>query len=272
MKKKLLILLKIALSVSIIASLGYYVIDLTLLHSSPFEHILIPALFAILPVLLIVAISQIKRRRILKATKSKFKEEIAGTFEKRRNLNKLLYAIYFFTIGKNKKSIRKLNKLKSKCKSKKDYVVIALFSALNYTAQDNIEQAVSIYEQSIKEGHGSTVIFNNLGHLYSKLGNDKKAHENYDIAIRKDKENITAYHNKAQLCFKEGNYKESIKLSKKALELNPKFAPSTTLLAIIYAIYGTYEEAIAAKGKAIENGEAPVSIDRAVNYYRKNLT
>ena len=130
---------------------------------------------------------------------------------------------------------------------------------------------LTIHESAIKNGYATSAFYSNLGHLYSRLQNDRKAHENYDQAIYLDPTNITAYHNKAQLCFKEGDYKESIILLTKALELNPKFAPSTTLLAIIYALYGTSEEAIAAKGKAIENGEASASIDRAVNYYRKNL-
>lgn len=272
MKKKLLLLLKIALSVSIIASLGYYIFDLAFSHSSPFKHIVLPIVFAILPALLLVKLFIDDYKRAINSAEQKLFKETQGAFDTDAKCRrKLLFATYLFIKGKHKRSIKILESIKPKCEKTLDYRATYLFLALNYSAINKEAHAITIYESAIKNGYATSAFYSNLGHLYSRLQNDRKAHENYDQAIYLDPTNITAYHNKAQLCFKEGDYKESINLLTKALELNPKFAPSTTLLAIIYALYGTSEEAIAAKGKAIENGEASASIDRAVNYYRKNL-
>lgn len=273
MKRKLLLVLKIVLSVSINSSFAYYLIDIFLIHSSPFKHLFIPLIFGILPATLLILLVVLKRKAILKNAKRKFSSEISDAFDTdKRKLNKLLFSTYQYSVGKNNKSLRMLNRLKKACAKKSEHIVVALFRALNYTSLQKSTMAISVYDELIKDGYGTSPIFNNIGHLYSIVGDNKKAHENYDIAIRMDKTNITAYHNKAQLCFKEYEYKKAIELSNKALELNPKFSPSTTLLAIIYALTGTSEEAIKAKGNAIENGEKAYSIDRAVNYYRKNLT
>ncbi len=271
MKRKLLLILKIALSVSIFSSICYYIIDMVFLHSSPFKHVFIPVIFGALPVVLLIMIAILRKKSILKNAKRKFHEEISDAFDTdKRKLNKLLFSIYQYSKGKNKKSNRILSNLKKECKKSSEHTVVAIFRALNYTSLDKLEQAILVYDETIKKGYGTSAIFNNLGHLYSKKGDYKNAHENYDIAIRMDKSNIIACHNKAQLYFKEHDYEKAIQLSEKALSINPKFAPSTTLIAIIYALQGKTEEAIFAKGKAIENGEKSYSIDRAVSYYRNN--
>ncbi len=204
-------------------------------------------------------------KRAINSAEQKLFKETQGAFDTDAKCRrKLLFATYLFIKGKHKRSIKILESIKPKCEKTLDYRATYLFLALNYSAVNKEAHAITIYESAIKNGYATSAFYSNLGHLYSKEELSAEAHKNYDLAIHYDPKYITAYHNKAQLYFKENNYEKAIELSEKALDINQKFSPSTTLLAIIYALYGTSEEAIAAKGKAIENGEASASIDRAV--------
>ena len=129
-----------------------------------------------------------------------------------------------------------LKSLKPKCEKTTEHGVVELFRALNYTAMDQNKKAIEVYENAAKNGYANSGMYNNLGHLYAKDGRHELAHENYKLAIFYDPTNVAAYHNMAQLCFKQYDYKKASEYSKKALEISPKFKPSITLLAIIDSI------------------------------------
>ncbi|MBQ3017731.1 MAG: tetratricopeptide repeat protein [Clostridia bacterium] len=271
MKRKILFFVKIGLGVSILASTCFYVLNMIIAHSSPWKYIYVFTLFAVIPFFVLIKLFYDDYARIIDKVKAKFATEISDAFDgKIIKRHTLLISVFLFNKGKNRLSIILLTILSKKCIRVSDYRAVELFRALNYTALKKEPQAMLIYDKAIKNGYGTSAIFNNLGHLYSKEELSAEAHKNYDLAIHYDPKNITAYHNKAQLYFKENNYEKAIELSEKALDINPKFSPSTTLLAIIYALQGDNEKAIEAKGRAIENGESASNIDRTIKHYKDN--
>ena len=270
MNRKGRLIAKIVLSVSVFLSLCFYFVNLIVTDSSPLKYLWLIAIFDTVCAIIIVRIFVDENREILSIIEEKYAKDIIGAFDsEEKHRKKLLKAIYYFNQGKSKQSIDILKALESKCHNTSDYKAVLLFIALNYTNSGQDIQAMFYYEKAIKNGYASSNIYNNLGHLYAKAQENAQAHQNYDLAIYFDNMNIAAYHNKAQLCFKENNYKMALELSEKALHINPKYRPSSTLVAIIYALEGRTDEAVEAKGRAIENGESAASIERSILYYKK---
>lgn len=270
MNKKGRLIAKIVLSVSAFLAICFYVLDLIIVHSSPFKYLWIVLSIAAVCVIIVIKLFVDEYKEMLNSMEEAYAKDIVGAFDwDERSRKKLLRAIYYFTQNKNKKSIDALLSLEKKCCKTNDYKAVLLFIALNYTNSGQDIHAILYYEKAIKNGYASSNIYNNIGHLYAKSQDNLQAHKNYDLAIYYDNLNLAAYHNKAQLCFKENNFKMALELSEKALQINPTYRPSSTLVAIIYALEGRTDEAIEAKGRAIENGESPASIERSILYYKK---
>ncbi len=269
MRKKGPFIAKIVLSVSILASICFYLLNMIIAHSSPFKYLWLVIAFDIICAIIILKLISDENKEILENVEDRYSKDIVGAFDgEDRNKRKLLLAIYYFSQNKNKQSVDRLKKLEAKCDKPSDHKAILLFLALNYANMGQDMQAIITYEKAIKNGYATSNIYNNLGHLYAKSQDSIQAHKNYDTAIYFDNTNVVAYHNKAQLCFKEGNPKKAVELCQKSLEINPKYRPSSTLLAIIYALEGDNEKALMAKGRAIENGENASNIDRLIFYYK----
>lgn len=269
MRKKGSLIAKIVLSVSIFASICFYLINIFVAHTSPFKYLWIIAIFDFVCAIIIIKLIMDDYKEKLENAENKYSKDIVGAFDGEDRIKRqLLLAIYYFSQNKNQKSNEILKKLESKCTKGSDYKAVLLFQALNYTNAGQEMQAIFTYEKAVKSGYATSNMYNNLGHLYAKSQDSIQAHNNYDLAIYIDATNFVAYHNKAQLCFKDGNSKMAIELLKKSLEINPAYRPSTTLLAVIYALEGDSKNALEFKGKAIENGENPSSIDRLIFYYK----
>lgn len=260
---------KIVLGVSIFATIMVYLLDVIFSHSSPFKFLWLALVISITCLITLIKLIIDDVKDILEATQERYIKDIAGAFDgEDRKKKSLIWAVYFFSQAKYTKSIELLKRLEEKCEKPGDYRAIFLFLALSYANLGQDIQAIYTYEKAIKNGYGTSNIYNNLGHLYAKNQDTKQAHDNYDLAIYYDSTNVAAYYNKAQLCFKDGNRTLALELLNKALEINPTYRPSLTLVAVIYALEGKNDEAIAAKGKAIENGESAASIDRLILYYK----
>ena len=270
MNKKGRNIAKIALGVSVFAAILAYVLDILISHSSPFKFLWIVLIISLtcLGTMIKLIVDDVKD--VLCETEEKYQKDIVGAFDSEEKAKrKLLWAVYCFSRGKNEKSLQILKNLEPKCTVSGDFRAVLLFMALSYANLGQNMQAIYSYEKAVKTGYATSNIHNNLGHLYAKAGDTMQAHQNYDMAIYYDSTNVAAYHNKAQLCFKDGNLEMALDLSKKALEINSEYRPCLTLVAVIYSLQEKGEESIWAKGKAIEAGESPATIDRLIEYYKK---
>ena len=244
MKNKLLLTLKILLVALSLGTVAFYVLSIALWGFSPWDFITLVVCVPLITVIIFVKFGCDSHKNALNMAEQKFIKDIGSAFsgeEKKKRL--LLCAIHHFSKKHNKKSLKKLSKLKPKCEKTKEHAVVELFRALNYTAMHQNKKAIEVYEKAAEAGYINSSMYNNLGHLYAKEISFDLAHKNYDLAIFYEPSNVAAYHNKAQLCFKQYDYQKASLYSKKALDIDPYFRPSATLLAIIDSIQENNEKA-----------------------------
>lgn len=238
MNKKVMIFVKTALSVSVF--LSFLICTVSALNSHiRFVHVLSLFLFTFLPSVALVKIFCDEYTEKLVFAEARFQKEISSAFiDNTKNKKRLLYAAYLYSAKKYIKSLKILEKLKEKCGGVCEFRAVDLFCALNYTSLSKYREAVSVYESAITLGYASASYYSNLGHLYARLGDNRRAHQNYDIAICEEPSNIIALHNKSHLCYKEGKLAEARVLLEKIRDINPAFRPSASLLASVYACQG----------------------------------
>ena len=237
MKTKTRLLLKLFLIALTIASIAFYVVSITVLSFAWWDFLVLAICIPLISVMVITKLIREERRTNLAKSEEKYIKDIGSAFageDKQKKL--LLIAIYNFSKKRNKKSLKQLDKLKQRCEKATEHRIVELFRALNYTSMQKNKKAIQVYENAAKNGYISSGMYNNLGHLYAREGYYEEARKNYDLAIFFDPGNIVAYHNMAQLCYKQYEFEKASMYSRKALEINSKFKPSITLLAIIDSI------------------------------------
>ena len=239
MNKKVMIFAKTALSVSVFASFLICSISAFINTQIRFVHFFSLFLFAFLPTIALIKIFYDEYTEKLIFAEARFQKEISSAFvNDTKDKKRLLYSAYLYSIKKYSRSLKVLEKLKEKCQSVNEYRAVDLFCALNFTSLSKYREAVSVYESAAILGYATASFYSNLGHLYARLGDNKSAHKNYDIAICEEPNNVVALHNKAHLYYKEEKFAEARILLEKVREINPTFSPSTSLLASVYARQG----------------------------------
>lgn len=262
MNKKVMLFAKIALSVSVFLSITLCTVSAIVISEIRFLHVLSALLFAFLPTIALVKIFYDEYTEKLVSSEARFQKEISAAFiNDTRDKKRLLYASYLYTSKKYNRSLKILEKLKEKCTSTYEYRAVDLFCALNYTALSKYREAISVYESATILGYASASFYSNLGHLYAKQGNNRVAHENYDIAICYEPHNVVALHNKAHLLYKEAKYEEARVLLEKVCEINPLFSPSASLLASVYAKQGDLSALAALKASTRGSLNATATLD-----------
>lgn len=118
---------------------------------------------------------------------------------------------------------------------------------IDWKNEDNLWIATARTSPSSPNNH------NNLGDVYFRRGDYKKAIEEFKQAIKIKPNYGDAYHNLANAYFKAGDAEMAIENYKKAISLNPALWQSYSSLAIIYFNKEDYV-------KAEENFKAAVSI------------
>jgi len=88
------------------------------------------------------------------------------------------------------------------------------------------------------------------------------------LAIQNDEKNPAPYNNLAKLYFDTYDFENAKRYALKALEVNHKFRPSATLLAIIYSLEEDKENAEKYSHIALSSGETPERLKRAIEHYK----
>lgn len=262
MNKKLMLFAKIALSVSVFLSFSLVCIGCIAELKIRFIHALCVFLFTFLPLIALMKIFYDEYTERLVGAEARFQKEISSAFiNSTINKKRLLYAIYLYTAKKQKRSVKLLNKLRDKCENPTEYRVTYLFLALNYTSMQKYREAIYIYEDASDLRYANATFYSNLGHLYSKTGDRRRAHQNYDIAISLDPNNVVALHNKSYLYYKEEKFADARKLLERVQEINPTFSPSVKLLTSIYLKEGDLDALYALKSNDVSPLSATSTLD-----------
>lgn len=209
-----------------------------------------------------------KKRNSLKYYQNFYKDIIKDSFsEDKKSYKQLIKSLAYFNVDKFNKAITILESLQQKCITPNEKYAVNLFLALNYEEINQTDKALSTYESLLKCGLADTIVYSNLGLLYSDNGLVENAIEIYKKAIFLDSKNPSAYNNIANAYFKIGEYELVIENAKMALDLDSKMLPSIKLLAITYALLENYEESEKYQKRAIANGISKKDMDLAIKIY-----
>ena len=157
--------------------------------------------------------------------------------------------------------------LKPLASSDDDLYAINIFLALISTDMGYPDYAISYYNEIINKGIATSTVYSNLGILYSERGEYDYALACLRLAIQNDENNPAAYNNLANLYFDNFDLENAKINAHKSFELNHKFRPAATLLALIYSIENNSDEAEKYTHIAIANGQNPQALKAEIERY-----
>lgn len=264
--KIILIVISILL---MIASMGFYVVDIILNNTPPTEN-----LFTALATIFIFASALIrlltkKGRRSLAFYESQYNEHIACAFANSPFYKKkLLCAIRLYNEDNFNKALKYLLELKAVCKEREDLYAVGLFTGIVLTDMGLKKDAEIVYNTLIDMNITSSTIYGNLGSVYSDMGNYDDAIATLRLAIQNDEKNPAPYNNLAKLYFDTYDFENAKCYALQALHINHKVRQSASLLAIIYSLENDKENAEKYFHMAVSSGENPSRLQQAIKHYQ----
>ena len=118
--------------------------------------------------------------------------------------------------------------------------------------QQEYENAIKHYTESIKSKPDNTAAYNNRGNAYSRIGKFQKAIEDFNKAIEIQPDFVHAYYNRGNAYYKKGELDNAITDFDKAIELKPDYDNAYHNRGTAYGIKGELDNAIEDFDKAIE--------------------
>lgn len=186
-----------------------------------------------------------------------------------KSRKKLLCAARYYNDDKLKKAADILVDLAPYCRTANESYAVRFFTGLVFSDAGFYEEAASSYENLVTEGIATATVYNNLGHIYLRIGNTERMLECFENALHFDPENSYAYNNFAQYYFREYEFDRAIEYAEQALKHNANMYEPATLLATIYSIRGDDEKAKKYKHKAIANGQDPERLNYAIELFKE---
>ena len=137
-----------------------------------------------------------------------------------------------------------------------------IFNAMGLamTAVGDFRGAEKAFQTAIKLNMDLTDVHNNLGVLYSEMGNKERAFAEFTTVIR-DSTYPTpekALYNMGSLYLREKNYELAMMYYHRSVEKKPKFAMGYRGMGEIHRVLGEPELALEQFGKALENNPSDV--------------
>lgn len=256
----------------ILFCVGFYIFDIMVNHTDPSDHLMKFILVIAACIIGILRSGRSQRRASLSVYEKSYAKELRNAFSTEEKTRKeLLLAVRLYDENKLGKALKSLTVLKSKCKRSDDYFAVGLFMALCFTDMHLYQEAINEYQQIITRQLETSTIYNNLGHIHSRLGKKKEAMEYYKQSLELSDENEFTYVNIANMYFSEKEFEPAISYALKALDINCKLKQAANLLAIIYSLQEDNENADKYFHMAISAGSNPSELKNAINYYKTGL-
>lgn len=123
---------------------------------------------------------------------------------------------------------------------------IALFNrGLSYQLDGNPEAALADYEQALRIGPPNGLLprlYLHLGIVHATLGDEAEAIEHFTEAIRRDRDNVTAFNNRGALYERQGKLMDAIADYREVLRLMPNTPGARRLAAFIQYVEALHQE------------------------------
>ena len=140
-------------------------------------------------------------------------------------------------------------------KSTNQSVQLTFKQAVKHHTENNLKEAKKLYEKVIEFDPNHADAHNNLGIIFSILGDLEKAKNCYEETLKINPKNFNAYNNMGNIFKELGDIKSAIYNYEKAIEFNPKHLNAYNNLGLIFYDLGEYI-------KSIYNFKEAVKIDQ----------
>ena len=140
-------------------------------------------------------------------------------------------------------------------KSTNQSVQLTFKKAVKHHTENNLKEAKKLYEKVIEFDPNHADAHNNLGIIFSILGDLEKAKNCYEETLKINPKNFNAYNNMGNIFKELGDIKNAIFNYEKAIEFNPKHLNAYNNLGLIFYDLGEYI-------KSIYNFKEAVKIDQ----------
>jgi len=129
------------------------------------------------------------------------------------------------------------------------------FAAKGYDAE-----AILQYERARQYKPKLAGIAGKLGVLYDKIGDQKKAQTEFELALKEDPKNPDLLNDAGYACYNRGKWPEAEAYFRQALALKPKHERAWVNLGMALGQQDRYEEAIDAFTKSVSPAEAHANL------------
>lgn len=269
---KAAIIAKVLYILIIIGCVGLYIYQVVVLKVPPTQNLVRFLLILGAAVIGLIRSNYPRRRNSLEVYEKSYAKELRTAFSydeaERKNL---LRAARFYDENNPKKSVKLLMDLKNKCRRPDDHFAVDLFLALNFTEMHFYEDALHEYEQICSRRMENSTIYNNMGHIYLRMGKKKDAMDCFAKSLALSDDNAITYVNLANLHFEERELDSAIRYAKKALDINSNLKQASSLLAIAYAMQKNQEQSEKYFHKAVACGYRPKELKKAIKYYTESM-
>lgn len=133
-----------------------------------------------------------------------------------------------------------------------------------YFKQEEYKKAIAAYEKAIQIASDYAEAYCSLGRAYGKTGKCKKSKDSFERAIEINPNYAEAHYLLGVLAYNHKRYGKSMESIKRAVEINPKYAKAYSFLGLIY------ERKPSTRKEAIETYEQAIRFDPndAKTYHR----
>lgn len=156
---------------------------------------------------------------------------------------KLLKAIYFYNLSKNKKGLAVLEKLTDKCETQYDTAAVLYFKGVCHTEMCEYNAAAGCFEELLRTDATNADAWALLGCSYERTGKMQKAVDSYKNALRYDPGNSIACNNLASVSIQTGQPDDALKYALQLLESDPGMIKAAGFAAAAYAMKNDRENA-----------------------------
>ncbi len=143
------------------------------------------------------------------------------------------------------------------------------YSAISNNKYGDYRGAINAYNKAIltsKDKEDKELYYFERGNLYYKIGENNKAKQDYDNAIKISNKEMSSFFNRSNIHYLKGNTRAAIKDLDKAIELNLKSSKSYNNRGTYKFIEGSIIEALKDFNLAIKYNK-----DNAVSYYNRSV-
>ncbi len=261
-------ILRIVLIFVLLAVVGLYIFEVFVNKTPPTKNLFRFGSILLLTVIAFLRTFQVERRS-LDFYEQQYSDILSSAFTDQPFWRKkLLCAVRLYNESNYQKALDYLSDMRTRAHSPEDHYAVNLFAALCFTDSELYEHAAAVYQQLINARIADSRIFSNLGHVQMKMGEYRKALQNYELSLDYDRKNEYALNNIAQAHFQMYEFEEAIPFALRALDVNPKMLQASSLLAIIYTLLGDKANAEKYFHIAISSGYSPEDLKEAIDYYR----